>query len=192
MLTKIILANILFSVIVVFVSCNSVKVNDSINGGFEDTYDGTNPDGWFANNLPQTKKYAELVVDNSVAHTGDKSILISIFNNHPPEITFYNWIRRVDGLKEGEIYELQGWVKTEGIKNSPFIDVQCWNSIKLIGTASTLQSCLVTGTKNWQNVKTIFSLPKGTSKILIRAGITSSGNNGGKVWFDDFQIMKVK
>lgn len=192
MLIKNILADILFLSLVVFVSCTSVKVSDKINGGFEDTYDGENPDGWFANDLPQTKKYAELAVDNSVAHTGDQSILIFIFSNHPPENTLYNWIRMVDGLKEGGIYELHGWVKTEGIKNSPFIDVQCWNNIKLIGTASTSQNYSITGTKNWQHMKTIFSLPKGTSKILIRAGITSSENNGGKVWFDDFKIIKVK
>lgn len=192
MLIKNILASILFLALLVFVSCSSSKIHDVINGGFEDAYNGENPDGWFANDLPQTKKYAELAIDNSVAHTGDRSILISIFNNHPPEITLYNWIRRVEGLKEGEIYELQGWVKTKNIENSPFIDVQCWSNIKMIGIASTKNSYSVTGTKNWQCIKTIFNIPKGTSKILIRAGITSFQNNGGKVWFDDFQIRKVK
>ncbi|NJD21479.1 MAG: hypothetical protein FIA82_02240 [Melioribacter sp.] len=191
-LKKIIIFLMILIPLALLESCSSSKIRDDIYGGFEDTYDGENPDGWFANDLPQTKKNAELSVDNSVAHTGDQSIFISIFSNHPPENTLYNWIRRVDGLKEGGIYELQGWIKTEGIKNSPFIDVQCWNNIKLIGSASTSQNYSITGTKNWQHVKTIFSLPKGTSKILIRAGITSSGNNGGKVWFDDFKITKVK
>ncbi len=173
-------------------SCSSSKVRDAINGGFEDTYDGENPDGWFANDLPQTKKYAALEVDNSVAHTGDNSILISIFDDHPPEITLYNWIRRVDGLKEGETYEMQGWVKTKDIESSPFIDVQCWSNTKMIGVASTKNNYSITGTKNWQSVKAIFNIPKGTTKILIRAGITSSQNSGGKVWFDDINISKTK
>jgi len=178
--------------IALFESCSSSSVRDGINGGFESDYDGENPDGWFANDLPQTKKYAELSIDNSTAHTGDQSILISISNNHPANKTFYNWIRRVDSIKEEGIYELQGWIKTEGIKNSPFIDVQCWNNTKMIGTASTSQNYSITGTKNWQHVKTIFSVPKGTSKILIRAGITSTENKGGKVWFDDIKISKTK
>lgn len=192
MFIKISLASSLLSLILVFASCSSIKVDDTINGGFEDAYDGKNPDGWFANNLPQTKKYAELLVDNSVAHTGNKSILISISNNIQPEVIFYNWVRRIDGLKEGEIYELQGWVKTEKIKNSPFVELQLWNNIQIIGTASTAQSNLITGTKTWEPIKVIFSVPKGTSKILLRAGITNYNNSGGKVWFDDIQIRKIK
>lgn len=192
MFIKINLTGIPFLALIVFVSCSGVKVNDAINGGFENNYDGVTPDGWSANSLPQIKKYADLSIDNSVAHTGDKSILISISNDHPSDKTIYNWIRRIDGLKDDEIYELQGWVKTKNIKNSPFIDVQCWNDTKIIGSASTTNGYSVTGTKDWQLIKTIFTIPKSTSKILIRIGIISSENNGGKVWFDDVQIRKIK
>ena len=173
-------------------SCSSSRINDDINGSFENDSEGENPDGWFANNLPLTRKYAKLSVDNSTFHSGDKSILISISDHHPKEITVYNWIRRIDGLKVGDNYELQGWVKTEQLKSPPFIEVQFWNSSQMIGTASTTRGYLITGTKNWQRVKTIFSVPNGTSKILIRAGISSSRNNGGKVWFDDIQIQNVE
>ena len=191
-LKKIIYFLVTLILLLLIETCSSYSVGNGINGGFESDYDGENPDGWFANDLPQTKKYAELSIDNSVAHTGDQSILISILNNNPSNKTVYNWIRRVDGLKNDEIYEMHGWIKTEGIKNSPFIDVQCWNNTKIVGTASTSQNYSVTGTKNWQRVKTIFSVPKGTTKILIRAGITSYENNGGRVWFDDVQINKAK
>lgn len=173
-------------------SCSSSRTNDDINGGFESDSAGGNPDGWFANDLPQTKKYAELSIDNSAAHTGDQSILISILNNHPPNNALYNWIRRIDGLKVGETYELQGWIKTERVKSSPFIEVQFWNSSQTIGTASTTQGYLITGTKNWQHVNTIFCVPNGTSKVLIRAGISSRRNHGCKVWFDDIQIQNAK
>ncbi|MDP3583306.1 MAG: carbohydrate binding domain-containing protein, partial [Ignavibacteria bacterium] len=179
-------------IILAIFSCSGSKINDTINGGFEGSYNGDNPDGWFANNLPLTRKYAKLSVDNSTVHSGDKSILISISDHHPQEITVYNWIRRIDGLKVGNTYELQGWVKTEKLKSSPFIEVQFWNSSQMIGTASTTRGYLITGTKNWQLVKTIFSVPNGTLKILIRAGISSSRNNGGKVWFDDIQIQNVE
>ncbi|KAF0139229.1 MAG: hypothetical protein FD122_3429 [Stygiobacter sp.] len=156
-------------------SCSSSRINDDINGSFENDSEGENPDGWFANNLPLTRKYAKFISDH-----------------HPKEITVYNWIRRIDGLKVGDNYELQGWVKAEKLKSPPFIEVQFWNSSQMIGTASTMRGYLITGTKNWQHVKTIFSVPNGTSKILIRAGISSSRNNGGKVWFDDIQIQNVE
>ncbi len=179
-------------ILVAIFSCSSTRTNDDINGGFENDSGRDNPDGWFANNLPVTRKYAKLSVDNSTSHSGDKSILISISIHHPKETTIYNWIRRVDGLKVGEIYEMQGWIRAEKVKSSPFIEVQFWNSSQIIGTASTAQGYLITGTKNWQRVNTIFSVPNGTSKVLIRAGISSYKNNGGKVWFDDIQIQNVK
>lgn len=176
----------------IFISCSSVNIKDTINDGFEESdYNGEFPVGWFANNYSYTIKHAELLVDNSVAHSGNKSIMISISKYHPKDIIVYNWIRKVDGLLVGETYELQGWVKTEKIKNSPFLDVQFWNNVKIIGSASTIKSNSVSGTNNWQFIKTIFKVPIGTSKIMIRAGIKSFENNGGKVWFDDIHINKA-
>ena len=191
MIVKIISRSSILIILAIF-SCSGSKINDTINGGFESSYNGDNPDGWFTNSLLRTPKYAELSVDNSAAHTGSKSILISISDHHPKVVTVYNWVRRIDGLREGETYELQGWVKTEKLKSSPFIEVQFWNSSQMIGTASTTRGYLINGTKRWQLVKTIFSVPKSASKVLIRAGISSNKNNGGKVWFDDIQIQNVE
>ena len=181
------------------VSCSSV-VHDKLNGGFENNFDDDNPDGWTSNLLPQTVKYARLAVDNSVAHSGDKSISISISKTHPSTNNVYNWVRRVDGLKPA-VYELSGWIKTEGIKSSPFIEVECWNAEnKMLGSATTETLNPVTGTQNWKQVKTLFKIPPGTIKVLIIAGIGSSqnfgelsrANSGGKVWFDDINISPVK
>lgn len=179
-------------ILIVFLaaSCSSV-VRDKLNGGFENSFDD-NPDGWTSNQLPQTAKYARLEVDNSVAHSGRSSISIAISKTHPEGNATYNWVRRVDGLKPA-VYELSGWIKTERIKNSPFIEVQCWNAEnEMIGSASTARVSPVTGSQNWKEAKTLFKIPAGTKKILLIAGIGSSQNSGGKVWFDDINIVPVK
>lgn len=188
---KILLLSFLPIMVFLSVSCSSV-VRDKLNGGFENSFDDDNPDGWTSNQLPQTAKYARLAVDNSVAHSGDKSISISILKTLPSTNTVYNWVRRIDGLKPA-VYELSGWIKTEGIKSSPFIEVECWNAEnKMFGSATTETLHPVTGTQNWKQVKTLFKIPPGTIKALIIAGIGSSQNSGGKVWFDDVVIRQVK
>lgn len=176
------------------ISCSSSKLSDKLNGGFEN-YDLTDRDldGWTTNNLPQTKKYADLSIDKSVVHSGHNSVYISISKDHPQINTVYNWVRRVNGL-EGRENELSGWLKTKEIKISPYFEVECWNEKedKMIGNASTKKTFSISGTKNWQRAKIIFQIPKGTTKIFIKAGIQSSENEGGKVWFDDLQLKRVK
>lgn len=190
-LKKIILLVVILIPAALLLSCSSV-VHDKLNGGFENNFDDDNPDGWTSNQMPQTVKYARLEVDNSISHSGDKSISISISKTHPFTNTVYNWVRRVDGLKPA-VYELSGWIKTEGIKNSAFIEVECWNADnKMLGSATTETLHPVTGTQNWKQVKTLFKIPPGTIKALIIAGIGSSQNSGGKVWFDDINIAPVK
>ncbi|MBX3006798.1 MAG: hypothetical protein KF816_02105 [Melioribacteraceae bacterium] len=180
----------IFLLQIVLISCGSIKLHDIINGGFEISNEDGSPAGWYANNMVATKTDAEFQVDNSIAHTGEKSIKISISGNASKENKIYNWIRSVDA--ESGIYELNGWVKTEDVKNSPFIEVQCFNKNKMIGSVTTARSHSITGTKTWQLVKLMFTVPKGSSKILIRAGISSARNNGSKVWFDDFTLNKVR
>ena len=78
----------LFILFALLQACSSAVVRDkvirhnavpkNINGGFENVDSDNTPDGWYANNLPQTKKYAEFSVDNSVSHSGSRSIRISI------------------------------------------------------------------------------------------------------------------
>lgn len=176
----------------ILLSCSSVTTHDSMLESFETISDGKNPDGWVANNLNLKKEAAELSVDNSVSHSGKRSILISISNRHPPTNKVYNWIKRVDGMYASITYELSGWVKTENIKFSPFVEVQFWDNTKMIGIVNSKKDFLITGTKKWQIFKQIIIVPQGTAKILLKAALQSRGNNGGRVWFDDIQIEKTE
>ena len=181
-----------FSLIVL--SCSSVSEKNFINGSFEKSYDGESPDGWFANNLPHAKKYAVFAVDKTVFHSGGNSILISLDKKLPDESFTYNWARRIDGLKPSGVYQLQGWIKTREIKNSPYIEIQCWNSRtdQLVASISTKSRFQITGTSNWKRVDMIIKIPSGIDKVLLIAGVPSKNNDGGKVWFDDISISQLE
>lgn len=175
-------------------SCSNSAVRNDINGSFEEIFDGKNPDGWYANNLSGTRKYADLSVDHSVSHSGKQSIKIAFNKKMPHESFMYNWVRRVDGLKSLDVFELQGWIKTTGIKNSPSLEVQFFDQQenKLIGTISTKERFPITGTNNWKKVSIIFKIPPKVNKILLFAGVNGLDNDGGKVWFDDISITPLK
>lgn len=170
------------------------SLNDYINGGFEEKDSGNpDPDGWFPNRLPGLNSLVKFELENETAHSGEKSISISITKAPSGKSTIYNWVKIIEGLKAKDIYELTGWIKTKKITNSPFIEIQFWNKKqnKLIAKVSTLTQYPITGTSNWHNVKTTFTVPEATTRALIIAGITSGGNVGGKVWFDDIQLKKL-
>ena len=48
-----------------------------------------------------------------------------------------------------------------------------------------------TGTFEWQEIGTVFTIPKDTYKVVLRAGIAAPGNNGGQAWFDELRIRDV-
>lgn len=176
----------------ILLSCSSVTTHDSMFESFETISDGKNPDGWVANNLNLKKEVAELSVDNSVSHSGKRSIMISISNLHKPTSTIYNWIKRVDGIQAGITYEFTGWVKIENIKYSPFLEIQFWNKTKMIGIENSMKEFSVTGVSNWEPIKKIILVPEGTNRILLKTAVQSRGNEGGRVWFDDIQIKQTE
>lgn len=176
----------------ILLSCSTVTTHNSMFESFETITDGKNPDGWVTNNLNLKKDASELSVDNSVSHNGKKSIMISISNLHKPTSTIYNWIKRVDGIQAGITYEFTGWIKTENIKYSPFLEIQFWNNTKMIGLVNSKKDFSVISTKNWEPFKKIVFVPQGTDRILLKTAVQSRGNEGGRVWFDDILIKKAE
>ncbi len=185
---------ILVTTLTVLESCSSSVIRNDINGSFEELLDEKTPDGWYANNLSGTRKFADLSIDHLVSHSGKQSIEIAFNKKLPHESFMYNWVRRVDGLKSLNVYELQGWIKTTGIKNSPSLEVQFWGQQenKLIGTISTKDRFPIVGTNNWKRVNVIFKIPPKVNKILLFAGVDGLDNDGGKVWFDDISLTQIR
>ncbi|MEW6506735.1 MAG: hypothetical protein AB1432_03200 [Bacteroidota bacterium] len=187
---------VLSTLLVITVSCSGSvpSLNDYINGGFEEKDTGSpDPDGWFPNRLPGLNNYAKFEHEAKTVRSGKRSISIAITKSPTGKSAIYNWVRIIDGLKAKDIYELNGWIKTRKITTSPFIEIQFWNKKQdlLIAKVSTLIRYSITGTSDWRNVKTTFTVPETTTRVLIIAGISSSNNAGGKVWFDDIQLKKL-
>ena len=96
-------------------------------------------------------------------------------------------------LESGKDYELSCWVKGLDLGEPVWICVQCWDESmpKMINFATTQKDYPIKGTFDWQQVGTVFSVPEGTHKVIVRAGIAVPGNNGGQAWFDELHIKDV-
>ena len=160
-----------------------------IGGDFEQQQD------WYPTILPETRQYTAFDWDSHIFHSGSHSLSIAIALSHPAnqEIA-YNWTRAVPGFQEGKSYELSGWVRTEKVKGTAWIVVQCWNDARneMLGFATTQRDYPVSGTSDWTKVRTAFTVPEGTAAVRICAGIAVPENIGGKVWFDDIDIRESR
>jgi beta-lactamase regulating signal transducer with metallopeptidase domain/elongation factor P hydroxylase len=166
------------------------------NGGFEEPQEESDdPEAWFGTRIPQTAGHYLLSASSSVAHRGERSVVVEIGASHPDMKVAYNWTAVAKGWKAGETYELSGWVKTENAKRTAFIMAQYWSEEgqdgKMIGGATTQFSSPVKGTTDWTRVSTRLKVPEGTGVVRIRAGLASEENLGAKAWFDDVSLVKV-
>jgi hypothetical protein len=176
------------------VVCCSTKPELLAGGGFESkSTDETNA-GWFATELPNTMEFVSFEWDEQVVHSGERSISIAIDSSHPDEVIAYNWAKAVPACQAGRSYELRGWIRTENLSGPAWIAVQCWNDArdKMLGFTTTQKDYPITGTSDWTQVETVFTVPAGTSEILIRAGIATPENRGGRVWFDDLSVRELQ
>jgi hypothetical protein len=170
--------------------CNIIVGQDNFNGGFETkSLFKSEPVGWYATRLPQTKDFVVFAWDSTEHHSGSYSVSISIDPKHPQDEIAYNWTRTLDDFTIGKKYSISGWIKTLNCKETAWIVVQCWDdNKKIIGFATNQHSHPVQGTTDWTLVKSELTVPEGTKEVRIRIGIASPKDNGGKVWFDDIKI----
>ncbi len=163
------------------------------NGGFEiQATDHAGPYAWSATKVPQTKDFVTLAWDDQVFHTGTRSVSIAVQESHPDDQIDYNWNQAVLEYDPGETYEVTGWIEAHDLKSTAFIVVQCWDGAftKMLGFSTTQHDHQVTGTTDWTQIKITISIPVETGRVMILAGIRGPDNRGGKVWFDDIQILK--
>ncbi|MBD3220987.1 hypothetical protein GF314_07060 [bacterium] len=165
-----------------------------VGGGFESQSEfQKTPGDWYPTVVPHTREFVDFEWDDQVAHAGDRSVSIAIDLDHPDEEIAYNWTKAVPGCEEGETYELSGWVKTEGLSGPAWICIQCWDEAKseMLGFSTTQGDYPVTGTTDWTQVGTVFTVPASTAEVRVRAGIATPDNRGGRVWFDDLSIRRL-
>ncbi len=162
------------------------------NGDFEgDVQPGGYPASWHPAHLVETVQFLKFQVEDS-GHGGKRSASIAIDKTHPAHPVAYNWLAMPRGWKAGQALEVSAWVKTENVKITPSLAVQCWgkdNNFLAIG--SSYEKFQVTGTKDWTRIAALVLVPAETQQILVRAVLSMPGNGGAKVWFDDFEIAKA-
>lgn len=162
------------------------------NGGFEaDLPLNGIPTAWHPAHLAEMTRFVKFASEDS-GHSGKRSVSIAVDKNHPSQPVAYNWLAQPRGWKVGQALEVSTWVKTENVKQSPVLAVQCLsnnNRLLTLGTSEARFS--VTGTKDWTRIAALVFVPNGTSRIDVRACLGMPGNGGAKVWFDDFAITEA-
>jgi len=186
-----ILIQLLF--MLMFISCGVSSSIYNINGGFEESsYNLTMPDGWISNKPNYGYGNTELKIDNTISHSGNNSIMIFIDGKHSNKKYLFKWIRRIDGLKENSIYQLEAWIKTKNVKITPYLEINCWSKNILVGNISSDAKFSFSGSINWRPLEIIFKIPAGTDKIILSASMISYKNGGAQAWFDDISIKEIK
>ena len=166
-----------------------------LGGGFEQQSElQKSPAGWFATEVSHTKEFVTFEWDDEKAHGGERSVSIAIDADHPEERICYNWTKPVQGFRVGASYELSGWIRSENLPDAAWIVAQCWDESRseMVGFATTQKDYPVTGTSDWVQVGTVFTVPEGTAEVIIRAGICTPENRGGRAWFDDLAVREVQ
>ncbi|MEW6208793.1 MAG: hypothetical protein AB1631_10525 [Acidobacteriota bacterium] len=185
-------ASVIAPLVLLLSTTFSVHAQIDFNGGFE-RGEGR-PERWFEALVPDLAQHVAFEWDDQTYHSGQRSVSVAIKESHPPTQIAYNWTTAVKEFERGAIYELHGWVKTDGLGDSAWIAVQCWSKKdkKMLAFATTYGNVSVKGTSDWTEVSVAFQVPKKTRTIRIRAGVATNFNTGGKAWFDDIEIRKVE
>ena len=180
--------------VVVIGGCGSKPSELLVGGSFEpqSTFQKT-PDDWYPTVLPHTKEFVDFEWDDQVAYAGNRSVSIAIDLSHPDEVIAYNWTKTIPGCEEGETYELSGWIKAEDLNGPAWICIQSWDEAKskMLGFDTTQKDYPITGTTDWTQVGTVFTVPAGTAEVRIRAGIATPDNRGGRAWFDGLSVRHL-
>jgi len=166
-----------------------------VGGDFEpiSKFEGV-PTGWSGTYDPATAQYVTFEWDREISRGGDRSISIAVSEDHSDTPVAYNWSRVVNGWEVGGTYELEGWIKADQLNETAWIVVQCWNLEyeEMVGFATTQAFHQVWRTTDWVKVGAVLEIPLRTEQVRIRAGIAAPDNAGGKVWFDDIELRKVR
>ncbi|WP_300685798.1 S41 family peptidase [Chryseobacterium sp.] len=156
------------------VSCNSQHSKD-YNLGFESkTNNHKLPDGWFAwgNNIVKT--------DSRLFHSGEKSAVIeSDTADHLGGIAYI-----MINTFQGENVTLEGYVKTEGVKNNAGLFISLQENEEVHLESKDVKTEYIRGTTDWKKYTITLPLAKKSGKILIGGFLKGKG----KVLLDTFKI----
>jgi len=159
--------------------------------GFPEVW-GLQPQGWHLCHLPNEQ---HLVRYETKASDGQesKALLITVADDHPDKVVAYNAMQDVPGFVAGKSYRVSAKVRTQGLRNMPFICAQCLDSTKakFVGFAGTPKRALQADIQEWERIETTILVPEGTATFRLRVGVASEGNAGGTAMIDDIEVIEV-
>jgi len=147
------------------------------NGGFEEGLKGWKPLWTREDNVGKAS------IDDKIYKNGQKSLRTDFAGNE--DWGFSPQSAKID-VNEGEVYELQSWMKAKGEGHYVLGAIAYDSSGKVIdwGYGKTV---VHEGTGDWQFVKTIFLITQNIAKIEPRL----AGNRPLTLWIDDFSIKRL-
>lgn len=173
----------LFSLLVVNGFTLAQTLQPSItNAGFEKSASGKLPENW----QPEAANTSSVTVDNSTAHSGSSSLLIS-HNDYGRTKIFSENVK----LKTGSLYRLSAWVKTEDAvtKQDEQYPTPVAACISMESFPFTNNSVAAGSTSDWQKIDVVFIATQKEDRICLNLGY--NGDAKGKAWFDDVQLSEV-
>ena len=97
--------------------------------------------------------------------------LITVADDHPDKVVAYNAMQDVPGFVAGKSYRVSAKVRTQGLRNMPFICAQCLDSSKskFVGFAGTPKRALQADIQEWERIETTVLVPEGTATFRLRS-----------------------
>jgi C-terminal processing protease CtpA/Prc len=172
--------SIILSFLTVCACCQNNSIPIEFNFGFEKTTPNQKlPNGWF-----QWGTNYLLEIDTTIAHSGNKSILIQPSDKRTTS-SFGCIACLIPARYEGQEIELKAYMKLQDVSDGPIglllrIDGSSGNL-----SFDNMQQRNIMGSKDWTSYSVKLPYPEGAKAIYI--GALLSGN--GRLWVDDFEVL---
>ena len=156
----------------------AASANLVANGGFEEAEQGRTS-GW-AELWTREPGQGEAGLDNEVRHSGDYSVRIEHRGAQDWSLASE---KRLD-VKGGELFTIQGWVKTKGTGSATIGVIAYDKNGKAVDWV--LGGRTAAGAAEWRLLRSRFVIPRNVTTIHPRL----IGNGPATVWLDDFSLAK--
>jgi len=158
--------------------CCAVSADLVANGGFEKVSQSF-PEGWTQLWTREAGK-GQAFLDNKVRHSGKNSVRIE----HRGEQDWSFTCERRLEVKSGDLFTIQGWVKTEGTGSTTIGVIAYDKAGKAVDWV--LGGRTASGAGQWRLLQSRFVVPRNVTAIHPRL----IGNGPATVWLDDFSLEK--
>jgi tetratricopeptide (TPR) repeat protein len=169
---------------------DNTKAEQFSNSSFEEEIDtsGAKAFNWQIKTDPQ----AQIAVDSSVRHSGDRSLRVLF--RASSTLTFQN-IAQLIVVEPSAQYRFECYVRAQDLKSggTPRIEIiDARDGQTLLAATPTIAP----GTYDWQPVTINFKTPPQTEAVTVRVSRSTCGSDAvcpifGMVWYDDFNLQRV-